>query len=326
MAFRFKLEEPIQKGFRRIGCEQIDRALGELSAGLNLPAEIHEARKCLKRVRALLRLGREGLGTEIFRIENRRFSDIAGRLAPARDDHVLCETLLKLEAAESDDRTRRALSRVRVLFLAGRAESARTDTDSSAVGEVMDALADARDRFGTLSFKPATTDTLVSGLVHNYRRARKAMAAAYETNEDEAFHTWRKGVQAHWRHTSLLSRLWPDLMDVRVGAARELSQILGDDHDLSILRDRIYSVVEDAPLSPDETDAVLTLIGARQDGLRRIAKPRGEMLLAASPKAHGRWIAALWTAARERAKCDKTVQDLDLDDANSEKKRAFSRT
>lgn len=326
MAFRFKLDEPIQKGFRRIGCEQIDRALGELSAGLNLPAEIHEARKCLKRVRALLRLGREGLGTEIFRIENRRFSDIAARLAPSRDDYVLCETLLKLEAAEDDDRTRRALSRFRLFFLASRAESSGAGTDSSVVSEVMAALTDARERFGSLSFKPATTDTLVSGLVHNYRRARKAMAAAYETNDDEAFHSWRKSVQAHWRHTSLLSRLWPELMDVRVAAARELSQLLGDDHDLSILRDRICSVVPDAPLSPDETDAVLTRIGVRQDGLRLIAKPRGELLLAASPKAHGRWIKALWTAARERAKCDKTVQDVDLDEAIPEKKRAFSRT
>src|SRR5262245_44083642 len=98
MAFRFKLNEPVQKAFRRIGLEQIERAERELSAGENAEVATHETRKCIKRVRALLRLGRPGLGDTVYRAENARMREIAALLAPARDSDVLVQTLTKLEA------------------------------------------------------------------------------------------------------------------------------------------------------------------------------------------------------------------------------------
>lgn len=326
MAFRFRLDEPIQKGFRRIGSEQIERALGQLSAGIDLPTEIHEARKCLKRVRALLRLGREGLGEQVFEAENRRFADIAGRLAPARDDHVLSETLLKLEAAEHDALPREALRRLRAALLADRAETAVVGADPAVLADVKAELSDALAGFRRLALKPANTATLIAGLARSYRRGRTAMDLAYESGDDEAFHAWRKGVQAHWRHMALLTRLWPALINARVEAARELSQILGDDHDLSLLRSRIEAPGSGGPLSPDERAALLALVRARQATLRSVAKPRGEILFAASPKAHGRWIGALWTGAQGKAKADKAAEKAGIIEPMPPKKQAFSRT
>lgn len=324
MAFRFRLDEPIQKGFRRIGAEQIERALGQLAARQDPAAEIHEARKCLKRVRALLRLGREGLGADVFETENRRFGDIAGRLAPARDDHVLSETLLKLEAGDGDLARRGVLRRLRVAVLAGRDETAVAGADPAVLVDVQGELSDAMERFRRLSLKPATTATLIAGLERSYRRGRNAIERAYETGDDEAFHRWRKGVQAHWRHMALLTRLWPQTMEARVAAARDLSQILGDDHDLSLLIGRIEAF-RDGPLSPDEAGAVLALVRERQEGLRRLARPRGEILFAASPKAHGRWVSALWDAAERKAKADKAMEKAGIIEPISPKKQAFSR-
>lgn len=325
MAFRFRLDEPIQKGFRRIGSEQIERALGELSAGVDLPAEIHEARKCLKRVRALLRLAREGLGAEVFATENRRFSNIAAQLAPARDDHVLSETLLKLEAAQDGEALRGILRRLRIALHAARSEASLVAADPAMLGPVTAELTEARDRFRQLSLKPATIATLIAGVERSYRRGRKALTAAYETDDDEAFHAWRKGVQAHWRHMSLLSRLWPALMDARVQAARELSQILGDDHDLSLLRVRIDALA-DNPLSASDTETVLGLVNERQDALRQVAKPRGHILFAASPKAHGEWLEALWSAAEAKARADKAAHKAGVIEPTALKKPDFPRT
>lgn len=306
MAFRFKLDEPIQKGFRRIGSEQIDRALAELGAGSDLAREIHEARKCLKRVRALLRLGRAGLGNEVFRAENRCFGDIARRLGPARDDHVIRETLLKLEAAQEDDAGRGALRRLSVAILSESSDGAGVDPETLA-GAKTDLIA-ARERFRRLEIKPATRATLIVGVEQGYRQGRKAMGLAYDTADDEAFHAWRKGVQAHWRHMVLLSRLWPEMVDARAAAARELSQILGDDHDLSLVRIRIDALGKDIPTPSDVRSQVLALVAGRQDVLRRLAKPRGALLYAASPKIHGRWLAALWEAQADKAEADKAAE------------------
>lgn len=321
MAFRFKLDEPIQKGFRRVGCEQIDRALAELGAGVDCAGEIHEARKCLKRVRALLRLGRAGLSGEAFRTENRVFGDIARRLGPARDGHVLQETLLKLEASRTDDAARRALGRLRVALLATTTESAGADADTLA--RAHDDLLGARERFRRLEITPATRATLIEGAEQTYRRGRKAMAAAYDTSDDEAFHAWRKCVQAHWRHMVLLSRLWPETMDARAVQARELSQILGDDHDLFLVRRRIDALGKTDP-PPDAVEAVLALVAKRQAMLRRLARPRGALLYAIAPRGHGRWLAAVWEAAADKQDADKDAEKAGLPAPQPPKKLAIS--
>ncbi len=53
---------------------------------------------------------------------------------------------------------------------------------------------------------------------------------------DEDFHALRKSVQQHWRHMQLLSRAWPEALSARADEAKALSQLLGEDHDLYVLR------------------------------------------------------------------------------------------
>lgn len=307
MAFRFRLEEPIQKGFRRIGLEQIERARRQLSAHLDPATEIHEARKCMKRLRALLRLGREGLGEDIFKAENARFRDIAATLAPARDDHVLLQTIVRLES-EASNAVRPALVMLKAAVVDGRTPRS-TDAEQSIASAMAD-LDRAQRRMKRLRIAPDAFATLVLGLMKSYRRALKAFDAAYATGSDESFHEWRKGVQAHWRHMQLLSRLWPDLIEARVAAARELSQILGDDHDLAILRQAL-AALPDNRLEPGHARDIGRLIDTQQQGLRAAAKPRGQKLFAESAKAHGRRMAAMWEAAVAIGRQDAKHKDAD---------------
>jgi hypothetical protein len=293
MAFRFKVDESIEKSFHRIGLEQIQRAQKQL--GANVPPEtgIHEARKCIKRIRALLRLGRNGLGDQTFRAENARFRDIATRLAPARDDHVILQTALMLEA-DAGDEARAALARLRAV-IADHAGKAVTDRGTG-IAEANSALERAARRFRRLAVKPDDFATIAKGLTRTYRRGLKWSAEAYARGDDEAFHEWRKCVQAHWRHMSLLSRAWPAMFEARVALARDLSQILGQDHDLAILKARLATLPAGS-LSKSDVDEIARMIAARQQALRRTARPRGRMLYAEKAKAHGSRIVALWHAA-----------------------------
>ena len=297
MAFRLRIDEPTTKGFRRIGVEQIERARRQLAAKADAATEIHEARKCLKRVRALLRLGREGLGEATFRAENAEFRAIAALLAPARDDHVLLETAAKLAAEDTGD-AGQALARLKAAILAARAPAA---TDEAADGrpEAETALERAQRRFRRLTLTPDSFATLERGFVRNYRKGLAARDAAYADGSDEAFHDWRKCVQALWRHLALLSRAWPALFEAHIEAARELSQILGDDHDLALLRQKLAAFAPES-LPAEDGRRIEALILARQQALRRAAAPRGTMIFAERPKAIGRRIAGVWESAVKR--------------------------
>ena len=72
MTYRFKLQEPIGQGVRRIGLEQIEIAEAKLASKDDISAAIHDARRCLKRVRALLRLIQPGLEEDLYRREAER--------------------------------------------------------------------------------------------------------------------------------------------------------------------------------------------------------------------------------------------------------------
>ncbi|MGE0022349.1 MAG: CHAD domain-containing protein [Hyphomicrobium sp.] len=298
MAFRLRIDEPIEKAFRRAGVEQIERARRELTAARNAPATaVHEVRKCLKRIRALLRLARVGLGDAVFRAENAHFRAIAASLSTARDDQVLLETVVKL-ASEHGATAGPALGRLKQAVLARRNGAA--DDSTAEFSDAEAALDRAARRFRRLRIDPNTFATLEKGLVRNYRKGIAERDRAYAEETDEAFHEWRKCVQTHWRHMALLSRAWPAQFEAHIQGARELSQLLGDDHDLAMLRDTLATLPADA-LSREDAETIRALVRAHQTALRGAARSHGLMLYAERPKAHGRRIAAIWAAAVHRA-------------------------
>ena len=78
-------------------------------------------------------------------------------------------------------------------------------------------------------------DGIEGGLVATYRQARKTMTAAYDDPTAENFHEWRKQAKYHSYHMRLLRELWKRVMCSLEKEADELSDLLGDDHNLDVL-------------------------------------------------------------------------------------------
>jgi len=292
MAFRFKLSEPFDEGSRRVAREQFERAQSQLKTGTDAAVAVHETRKCLKRLRALLRLIRPAIGDTAFRSENAHLREIGVMLSSARDRHVLIETITKLEATSGHDGLG---DPVRKLLTEQNGEQG-DDVDAAAMKRALKELDQAQKRCARLRISGRGFAVVGGGLEASYRRARRAFHDSYETQTDEAFHEWRKGAQQHWRHMVLLSRAWTDCMDARIAEARQLSQLLGDDHDLAILAAFVRS--ERAAAIADENVALIEkLARERQARLRAIARPVGDRLFAEGAKALRRRMAAYWEAA-----------------------------
>lgn len=308
MAYRFKLGEPFDEGTRRIAIEQIERAQALLQETGDHAVAVHETRKSLKRLRALLRLVRPAIGESVFKDENARLRDIGLSLSGARDRHVLLETLNKL--ATSNGLGRRSL----VDDLRHAIASANGEGTPLTMQQGHARLSEAKKRIAHLSIEGSGFDVVGAGLERSYRRARLALAEAYARPSDEVFHEWRKGAQAHWRQMTLLARAWPEYIGARALEARNLSQLLGDDHDLALLVAFVHS--DAAGISKERAAVVEKAARRRQGELRDIARPHGDRLFAESPKRLRRNIATFWTAAVALKE-----QDLDTAEAQSPSKR-----
>src|SRR6266516_4013585 len=74
--YRLKGDETIADGVRRVATAQLDDALENLRDPSRDRGEaVHEARKDLKKVRAILRLVRDRVGDDLYKVENRRLRD-----------------------------------------------------------------------------------------------------------------------------------------------------------------------------------------------------------------------------------------------------------
>ena len=295
MAYRFKLREPFGDGLVRIGLEQI-RIAGEGLGASADAAAIHETRKCLKRLRALLRVARPGLREADYRRENVRFREVAKLLSGARDQHVLMQTLAKLAAANDLAKAKPVLRLNQEL--SARQQAAAGKVDAAKIAKARRLLKQAARDFAALKLRPDEFEPIRAGVAKSYRRCRIAFAEAYQQPSDEAFHEWRKCIQQHWRHMRLLSRAWPDYFAARVVESRELSDILGEDHDYAMLSAFLSGDARPL-LQRREAARLQALCQGRQDELRKAARPRGMRLLAEGHRGLVRRIEFFWNAAAQ---------------------------
>ena len=312
MAYRFKLLEPFDEGIRRIGLQQIDRLLEELQSAQDAGAAIHNTRKGLKRIRALLRLARPGLGEAAYGAENARFRDIGRTLAAARDQYVLMETLNKLESVATG-RTKSAFAAARTKLARAR-DAAALDQHNVAIAQALQDLREARGRMAALPLDGASFDAAFEGLARAYRQANRSFDHAFDAKDGEAIHEFRKRVQHHWRHMTLLSLAWPELLEARIATARQLSALLGEDHDIAVMVSALEGKNEahlqplakkSAPVLTDsQRKLTLAFASSRQQALRRTAKNLGRRLFAENADAFRDRMKLYWVSAGS----DQTVE------------------
>lgn len=294
MAYRFKLTESFGDGLHRIGHEQIDRALAELDSSPPATA-VHEVRKALKRLRALLRLARPGLAKEAYDHGNARFRDIGRMLSGSRDRTVMIATLGRLAHFEPDVAAA-AAGLQQALLRDGPAGPAVADGSDDHLSQARKLLGKARREWAALRLEPDAFEPLGEGLGKSLRDCISGLETAYRTGDDAEFHAWRKSIQQHWRHMRLLANAWPAYFEARAAQARELSELLGVAQDLAVLVAYLGSDIGH-PVDGRELKALRELARSRQDKLREAARSRAARLFAERPDGFVRRATTYWSTA-----------------------------
>ena len=284
MVYRFKHSDSnITVALRRIALDQIDKALASSKQRDDLHAGIHDARKKCKKLRGLIRLVRPAFSA--YSDENSALREAARHLAPLRARGADIETLDRLVCGYPDDIDRDAAETVRAA-LKGRADVAEIyGLEARLAAFCIDIMA-CRQRISGWTLNDTGFSSLREGLEKTYASARKHMRIADKTRTPQAMHEWRKQVKYHWYHARLLKRLKPKKIAPRITAARELSQLLGDHHDLVDFR----TLLEDATMPSDAGKAIFAHIAVDMARLEEASFHLGGKLFAAKPEVHGnRW-------------------------------------
>lgn len=271
-----------------IFCEQIEAAIDELGdpdSGAE-QTNIHGARKQLKRARATLRLLRDALGDDVYRRENTSVRDAARPLSPIRDSEVLLDALDGVVKRFEGAAGNLPLDKLRSSLKHYRAELREASIGDSHLAQMREFLRGIERRARRWQIIEQGWPVIESGLKRTYREGRKAGAAAYVEPTADNLHEWRKQAKYLWHQLQLLERLPKLRIGELVDDTHALSDHLGDDHDLAVLRNETFQRV--SGLDKSSASELKALIDRRRAELRARAFKLGERLYSDKPKPFAR--------------------------------------
>jgi CHAD domain-containing protein len=296
-------DDRLADGVRRIVQEQIDSAIAELRGQTDgsRDEEVHEARKRCKRLRALLRLVRDRLGVDLYRYENVAIRDAARRVAPVRDAHVLVLTLDDVVDTTDQRFDAAAVSVLRAELKAAHDRLRRQMLyRGTACDQAADDLAAVRERSHEWPLDGVDLEDLRSGLARVYRRGRRRMTEAYGAPSPERFHEWRKRVKYLWHHLELLQPAWPRPLDALARETHGLSDLLGDEHDRTVLEEWLRQR-PDAMAAPHAARELTAALDEQRAHLRAAARQLGAKIYAESPERFTGRLSHYWSVGRVAA-------------------------
>ncbi len=314
-------DEPLDQGLKRMALEQLDVAIGQLGGfDGRAPDEnaVHETRKALKRLRALLRMLDAAVGKKTFTRENAQLRDVAKRLSAARDAEVMLATLdgliehngRKLSTTAGVQKLRGQLEREHQLA------RAQALGDTKTLAHVLGELRVCRVRVEGWQLPPGDGFGLAApGFERLYDQGRKRYrrAAAGKGEPVLTMHEWRTRVKDLRYVAEMLQQREPTLASALPSAvskparkrrdrarastkllrdvarhADTLGEVLGEDHDLAVLaqvaqrkRERHGAHLK---MGRRGRKRLLRVIERRRRKLRRRALREGQRLYQASPK------------------------------------------
>ena len=290
--FGLLAEETAAQGLRRIVLAQLDLAIELLRGQADTPPAqaVHETRKAIKRLRALMRLLEGEIGAKQAARERRNLSDVAHHLAGARDAEVMVDTLEDLIARHPRKlgRRRGTIALREHLREQRRAATARALDDAAARERAARELSALRVRVTgwRLHERQSARKLTKPGLTHIYRAGRdRGKLAARRRPARRALHKWRKqvkdlryaleAIEVQGRSEERLSKL--------ARRADKLGEMLGQEHDLMVLGELIEA---HPPLRRHRRarKRLLRAISRRRARLRKRALRAGARLYERPPK------------------------------------------
>jgi CHAD domain-containing protein len=289
MGFHLEKDEPVGLGFQRILTEQATRLSEDLASAEEDPGKaIHEIRKRCKRIRAVARLLRPH-AKGLYRRENDTFRDIARGFSPFRDADVRLKTFDELV---NDAAGVERFAPLRALMRGGhdRGEELLERQLSFTRNE----LRAAQKRFERVNLpNDGGFEIIESGLDYSYKAGRRAMSRAYEEPQESTFHEWRKRVKDLGYQMQILRDLWPAILKRTRRELDKLGDLLGQEHDLTVVKDTVVKQV-DSVIAKEDLRSVLTLAERRRLELQAEAQAIGRRIYAEKPRDFIKRIYVYW--------------------------------
>ncbi len=287
---------------RRVAEELIDHSITYLTTFPDPHKAIHETRKSCKRMRALLRLFRDTLGTSTYRTADAYYRDLSRTLSPLRDAAARLECLEKLQHHTDKTMSKTLAQKIRKKLTNELEEAGHQSISVNQLhvqaGQQLMLRRKEMILWTTIEVEgPPSFDLMAKGMRRVYKSAFRAFHHVYSSPSIEAFHEWRKQVKYLRYQMELITQAWPEMLTVQATSFALLGEYLGDHHDLAVLEE--VFVTNDSPLTALQQTKLKSLIAQRHSELEQDSYNLGMRLFTERPAIFCRRIAGVWGSWEE---------------------------
>lgn len=263
MTFALQRGERIDVGARRLAREGAELVLTAMR-GRDSDVAVHEARRTIKRLRALVRLIGPSIGDQAD--EANQLLRAAGRdFASSRDAAVMVATFDDLAGSGAHEHpVRKTLHRAQRFAV-------REDADAAAKIRSFASTIEAWTFDGGWS-------SIEPGMRRTYRAGSRALAQAIAGTTE--LHELRKRGKDLQFQLTLIRVAWPEVLGGYLEALRKLGARLGDEHDLAMLGVALEKQKKKHP----DVEGWLSLIDERRASLRRKILPLARRIYVDKPR------------------------------------------
>jgi CHAD domain-containing protein len=222
-----KSEHQIQKAFDF----QLKKVLKLLrNKKITEEKKIHGLRKRFKKIRAFLKLIKYDLKDKnLYKTENNYYKDAAKRFSNARDNVVLHQTFHKIVKKYDLDQNEKPHT----------LKNLPLSNNSKEFISLKKEIEQKRKKLSVFKLKKKEKP-FKTGLKKSYKKLLKKRKKAYTSFSDSDFHEWRKAVKNYMYQMELFHKVLPKKLNKKLKKLKKLADILGFDHDISVLKESFY--------------------------------------------------------------------------------------
>lgn len=254
---------------------------------------IHETRKSMKRIRAVLRMIRDEIGYSSYYRENTFYRDLSRKLSGIRNFEVLSNSIKNLQEDLSNtippdvfSLLEEELGGQRNLVMGGPAGLTQL------LKEIAGKIEIARDRIYDFPIKHNDFRVFEGGLFRMYRQGKKYLQDVRKNPSPSQMHDLRKRMKYFWYQIDLLQPIFPGPMKAYASTLETIGENLGVYHDLQVLQEFLAesTIIPDARVNEALQEACL----AKKSMLLYNIWPMADIAYSEEPAAMVNRLASYW--------------------------------
>jgi len=294
IGFSISNTESISINIHRILLEQFHYIIMQSEKGQEeVHKSIHETRKSMKRIRAVLRMIRDEIGYSSYYRENTFYRDLSRKLSEIRNFEVLSKSIKNLQEDLSNTippdvfaLLEEELGRQRKMVMGGQAGLTQLLKETAGKIEI------ARDRIYDFPIRHNDFRAFEGGLSRMYRQGKRDLRDARNNPSPTQLHDLRKRMKYFWYQVEILQPIFPGPMKAYASTLETIAENLGIYHDLQVLQEFLSesNIIPDYKVNEALQEACL----AKKSMLLYNIWPMADIAYSEKPAAMVKRLASYW--------------------------------